>query len=390
MANRLKIVVNKNIPLIVEVFSSIGNVIPLDSKDIKNHSVKDADILIVRSETKVNENLLKKSNVRFVGTVTSGIDHVDIRYLKAKGIEFASAPGSNSNSVTEYIAASLLTLEEKMGYPLKGKTIGVVGIGNVGSKVVKLADIFGMNVLQNDPPLQRKTGDSRFISLDDLMEVDIITLHVPLTIGNRDATYHLFDRKRIMKMKKNSILINTSRGGVVENEALKNALVNKHIGFAILDVWENEPSIDVDLLNKVFLGTPHIAGYSIDGKINALRFIYRSVCKFIGKEEKYDFQKIKMMPNEPIINLLVDEKNINSTLISCINFCYNILEDDKNLRVIENIPAAKRGYYFQELRKKYRTRYEFHNYLVRLSKENSEIETKLSALGFDICKTNTY
>jgi len=389
MPNPLKIVVSKSTPFIIEVFSSIGNVIPLDSKDMTNHSIADADVLIVRSETKVNESLLKGSNIRFVGTVTSGIDHIDINYLKANGIEFASAPGSNSNSVAEYIAASLLTLEAKMGYTLKGKTIGVVGVGNVGSKVVKLAHILGMNVLQNDPPLQRKTGDSRFISLDDLMEADIVTLHVPLTIGTKDATFHLFDQDRIKKMKPKSILINTSRGSVVETEALRKALVNRHISTAILDVWENEPFIDIDLLNKVFIGTPHIAGYSIDGKINALRFIYNSVCKFIGKEGKYDFAKIRMTPKEPIINVLTNEKSINSTILSCVNFCYNILEDDENLRVLEKIPPIERGHYFQELREKYRTRYEFHNYLVRLSKSNPEIETKLSAIGFN-CESDNF
>ncbi|MBM2845533.1 MAG: Erythronate-4-phosphate dehydrogenase, partial [Bacteroidetes bacterium] len=281
MSNGTLIVVNRNTPAVVETFSRLGKVIALDTHEVTRESVRNADVLVVRSETRVDRGLLDGSRVRFVGTVTIGTDHVDLEYLAANGIGFASAPWSNANSVAEYITA-LLVWSKRTGEALNGKTIGVVGVGNVGSRVVRVARALGMNVILNDPPLARKTGDPAFLPLDELMGAGVLTLHVPLARSGSDATYHLFDETRLCRMKRGSVLINTSRGAVVETNALRAVLASKQLSTAILDVWEDEPGIDLTLLNNVMLGTAHIAGYSLDGKLNALRMVYGEVCRFLG------------------------------------------------------------------------------------------------------------
>ncbi len=221
----MKIAVDQRIPFVEEAFGPFGEIAKYDSRAIDNMAVKDADALLVRSETKVDENLLAGSKVRFVGTATIGTDHVDLDFLKRRGIIFASAPGCNSNAVVQYVFSALFTLGKRSGFKLRGKTLGVVGVGNIGSKIVRVGRSLGMDVLQNDPPLARSTGDSRFVPLDDLMGADFITIHVPYTKAGTDATHHLFDEKRLSMLKKGTVLINSSRGAVVDNPALKAALL---------------------------------------------------------------------------------------------------------------------------------------------------------------------
>ncbi|NQT84941.1 4-phosphoerythronate dehydrogenase, partial [bacterium] len=219
----MKIVADENIPYVKEAFGSLGDVIPLPGRKIAPASVVDAEILLVRSITEVNASLLEGSRVRFVGTATIGTDHVDEEYLHSRGIAFASAPGSNANSVAEYVVAALLTTARRKNFPLKGKTIGVIGVGNCGSRVAKKAEALGMRVLLNDPPLWRQTGNKRFRPLEELFSADILTLHVPLTYEGIDATYHLVDEAFLSKLRPECILMNTSRGPVVDNLALATA-----------------------------------------------------------------------------------------------------------------------------------------------------------------------
>jgi erythronate-4-phosphate dehydrogenase len=257
------IVADANIPFVESMYNDMAEVRLAEGHAITPQTVRDADLLIVRSVTKIGKDLLEGSKVRFVGTATSGYDHVDLQYLSSKGIRFEYAPGCNSNSVAEYITAAILVLSQRLGFDTRQTTLGVVGVGNVGSKVVRKATALGIRVLQNDPPLQRKSGSKQFVPLDALMNADIITLHVPLTSEGIDATHYLFDEKRIAAMKPNSILINSSRGPVVKTDALRNALHNGRIRTAVLDVWEKEPDIDGDVLQIAAIGTPHIAGYSV-------------------------------------------------------------------------------------------------------------------------------
>jgi erythronate-4-phosphate dehydrogenase len=348
----------------VQVFERIGKVTAFDTHEITKDAVKDADILIVRSETKVDHTLLDGSRVKFVGTVTIGTDHVDEEYLAKNGITFVSAPGSNSHSVGEYITAALLELAQSKGFSLNGKTIGIVGVGSVGSKVWRKAKALGMQVLLNDPPLQRLGSSYPLHSLEKLMEADIITLHVPLTRSGPDATYHLFDENRIRKMKRGAILINTSRGGVVETEALKRTLSDRHLSTAVLDVWEKEPNIDTSVLELVSIGTQHIAGYSLDGKLNALRMNYEAVCRFVRRSSDQEINTL--IPDSALPEIRVNEihTSVQQTLRDIVNQCYDINVDDRLLRQIISFPEEERGKYFSRLRSEYRIRREFFNYTI--------------------------
>ena len=283
----MHVVVDKNNPLVGEAFRQFGEVQACATREITKETIHDADIIVIRSETKVTKDLLDGSKVKFVGTATIGTDHVDLEYLRSHGIGFSSAPGSNANSVAEYFVAAVLTIAKRMGFTLSGKTLGVVGVGNVGSKIVRNARVLGMKVLQSDPPLARKSANSSYLPLDELMQADIVTLHVPLTKTGSDPTYHLFEDSRINKMKKGAILMNTARGAVVDGNSLKNAIERKHLAGAVLDVWEGEPLIDVDLLSNVDIGTSHIAGYSFDGKLAAVKMTYSAACKFFGQPETW-------------------------------------------------------------------------------------------------------
>lgn len=379
---KLKIVVNRNTPFVVDVFSRLGEVIALDTSDVTREAVRNADILIVRSETKVDEKLLKGSRVKFVGTVTIGTDHIDLEYLRSAGIAFASAPGSNANSVAEYLTAALLVWSRRNEEPLRGKSIGVVGVGNVGSKVVRVAGALGMKVLKNDPPLARATGDPSFLPLDALMEVDFVSLHVPLTRTGDDATFHLFDATRIGKMKRGAVLVNTARGAVVDNSALTEALVSNHLSAAILDVWEREPDIDVGLLQRALIGTAHIAGYSLDGKLNALRMVYERVCRHFGFSSAWpvEAKSLVEVPRVFVPEELSEELEI---LAYSVRQVYDIEYDDALLRKIAEVPRSERGAYFMKLRADYRIRREFFNSTVELLPHQSLAVNALQALGFN-------
>ena len=257
----MKIIADVNIPFVAQCFSSIGEVEVVRGREIKPSVVADADILLVRSVTRVDSGLLAGSKARFVATATIGFEHVDVDFLRDKGIGFASAPGSNANSVAEYIVAALFSIGKKHNIHLEGKSIGIVGVGNVGSRVEKKARALGMSVYLNDPPLQRQTGDTKYLPLEKVFECDIITLHTPLTFEGIDKTLHLADGRFFKSLKKGCTFINTSRGGVVDTGALKDAIKSGKLGAVVLDVWENEPNIDTELLEMVDVVTPHIAGY---------------------------------------------------------------------------------------------------------------------------------
>ncbi len=386
----MKFVVDKNIPLVEKAFGSLGEVRLVETGEFTPEVVRDADVLVVRSETKVNQTLLEGSRVKFVGTATIGTDHIDLDYLISKGIAFASAPGCNSNSVKEYIVAGLLHLSSIKGFSLKGKTIGVVGVGNVGSKVVKVAEALGMTVLQNDPPRARIEGSSIFVPLDELMSADIITLHVPLTKLGEDATYHLFDEKRIAKIKSGTVFINTSRGAVVETAALKKAIRDKRIASTVIDVWENEPKIDTELLSAVTIGTPHIAGYSLEGKTNAIRMVREAFCDHFQIESSWDPTEELGVPEITNITVPEDILQTEEILHRIVNQCYNIAYDDEKLSGMLTLPSMYRAEYFKKLRTGYRTRREFTNVTVHLPTQHESLQEIISKLGFKCIKEKKY
>ena len=382
---RPKIIVNKHTPYAEQLFQTIGDVTALASSEISNRAVRNADILIVRSETLVSKELLEGSSVKFVGTVTIGTDHIDHQYLQKRSIASASAAGSNANSVAEYILSALLVLSVKKNIALRKLVLGVVGVGNIGSKVVKIAEALGMKVLQCDPPLARREGVThRFVSFEEALKADIVTFHVPLTKTGPDATYHLIDESSVKKMKHGAVLINTSRGSVVETDALMKALDEKHLSEAILDVWEKEPDINTELLRRVFIGTPHIAGYSLDGKLNAVQMIYEAVCRFLFLISKKNVREF-LPDSEPYsIQVVGDVKSKEEMLGSIIKQAYDIEVDDKSLRKITEVPENERPKYFSQLRSGYRERREFSHFHAVLPVPDNELKKILQLIQFQV------
>ncbi|MCQ2973369.1 MAG: 4-phosphoerythronate dehydrogenase [Bacteroidales bacterium] len=280
----MKIVCDNKVRFLGDVFHGIANVEYYPGSEIDKTKVKDADALLVRTRTQCNENLLSGSSVKFIGTATIGFDHIDTNYCEKNGIFWTNAPGCNSGSVCQYIISVLHCLSKYYGFLLNKKTIGIIGAGHVGSKVIKASKILGMNVLVNDPPLQKLGNkDYDFCDIDYLLKnSDIVDIHVPFNKDGEYSTNHLVNSEFISKMKKNSIIINSSRGPVADNLELLEALKHEKILTAVLDVWENEPKINIELLQRVFLATPHIAGYSVDGKANATMQIVRQLSKFFN------------------------------------------------------------------------------------------------------------
>jgi len=376
----LKLIVDENIAFADLVFNQFGEVKLLPGRQIENKHLIDADVLIVRSITEVNESLLKNTPVKFVGTATIGTDHIDLDYLKKNKITFADAKGCNAFSVAEYVVTALISLAVRFDFNLAGKTIGIVGVGNVGSKVTQFAEALGMNVLLNDPPLQRKGDIRNFVELDEILSADIITLHVPLNTQGIDKTYHLFDIEKLNKIKDGSILINTSRGAVVNNNALLDVILKKNLK-VVLDVWENEPNVNIELLKNVLIATPHIAGYSAEGKVNGTKMIYNSLCEFINTEKSLSF--VIQPPENSIIDFDADEK-LEISLEDLISKICLISDDDMLMREMIFMNQIERVKYFDGLRKNYPERREFNNYTVRLKSTNSSVKNLLEKLRFNV------
>ncbi|MEA3367885.1 MAG: 4-phosphoerythronate dehydrogenase, partial [Planctomycetota bacterium] len=253
----MKIVADANIPLLIEAFGPVAEVDARPADAITPETVADADALLVRSVTRVDADLLDASRVRFVATATIGVDHVDTAYLAHRNIGFASAQGSNARSVAEYVLSALCVLRERTGRGLLDLTVGIVGVGNVGGRLAGMLEALGVEVLRNDPPLARQTGDPRYVPLDALADAHVVTFHVPLTRTGRDATYHMAGAGLIERLKAGVWLLNTSRGAVADTEALAAAVDAGRLGALVCDVWENEPDIDARLLERADLGTPH-------------------------------------------------------------------------------------------------------------------------------------
>lgn len=284
----MKIVVDDKIPYIRETICQLADeVVFLSGAAITAADVKEADVLVVRTRTHCNQQLLEGSKVQLVVTATIGYDHIDTHWLDKADIRWTNCPGCNSGSVAQYVECSLLLLEQQKKLPLSQSTIGIVGCGHVGSKVKAVAERLGMHVLVCDPPLQKansqKLTANSYVSLDDIeRRCDVITFHVPLTREGQYATWHLADDAFFRRLSRVPYIINTSRGEVVDNKALLKALEEGSVRDAVIDVWENEPHPDAALLEKVFIGTPHIAGYSADGKVNADNMVVDAICQQFG------------------------------------------------------------------------------------------------------------
>jgi len=376
----LKIIVDENIVFAEEAFSAFGKVQLFPGRKLNNQILKDADILVVRSITKVDEELLKNTRIKFVGTATTGNDHVDQEYLRKNNIFFADAKGCNADSVGEYVITALMKIASEKNIALKNKTISVIGVGNIGSRVVKFAETLGMHISKNDPPLERAEKGNDFVSLDDVLQADIISFHVPLTIDGRDKTYHLLNSQNLKRLKDNSILINTSRGEVIDNKALQEITYSKKLKL-ILDVWENEPEINKELLKNSEIGTAHIAGYSYEGKLNGTRMIFNALCKFLGEEKNWN----PILPSiETPVQRLTTMENIDNNLYHLFKSIYNIDDDDSGLRKILKMDTINSANHFDKLRKEYKVRREFSNYTVLLTHKEVELKRMFENFRFEV------
>jgi erythronate-4-phosphate dehydrogenase len=373
----MKIIADENIPFVKECFSSAGDVQTIGGRKITPEILKGADVLLVRSITKVGKDLLDGTDVKFVGTATIGFEHVDVDYLEARKIGFASAPGSNANSVAEYIVSALLNLADKYKFDISQKSIGIVGVGNVGSKVEKKANALGMKVVLNDPPVKRQSGSEKYRPIEEIFNCDIVTLHVPLTLEGTDKTFNMADEKFFKSLKPQAIFINSSRGKVTDTAALKNAITSSKIKVCVLDVWENEPNIDIELVKMVDYGTPHIAGYSYDGKVAGMIMIYNAFCKFFGVKQKFSAKDFLPTPQ---VEKIVISKNDPKPLLTIVNTLYDIKKDDEKLRQIIKKDVERQGAYFDSLRKNYHIRREFQN--TTISTPDKNLKNILEGLGF--------
>lgn len=356
----MKIVADNKIPFLAGALEPYADVIYLPGSETTPQIVADADAVITRTRTICNEGLLKGSRVKMIATATIGFDHIDTAWCNANGIEWTNAPGCNSWSVQQYIASLLANLAQTFGFDCKNKTLGVIGVGNVGSKVAHIAELLGFKVLLNDPPRAAKEGQRGFTSLDTLLEKsDIITCHVPLQKDGPYATYHMFDKERIAKLRKDQFLVNSSRGPVVDNAALKDALKAKSIAGASLDVWENEPNIDTELMDLLFTATPHIAGYSLDGKANGTTMSVQAIArKFNLPCKDWHVTDIPLPAQDVCFTIDVTGKTAAEIIQEAILYTYDIKNDDKRLRASVST--------FEKQRSDYPVRREFPAFTVTL------------------------
>jgi erythronate-4-phosphate dehydrogenase len=373
----MKIVADCDIPFVKEAFIEFGNVIMLPGREISKEKLKDTSILIVRSVTTVDSNLLEDTSIKFVGTVTSGTDHIDSAYLAENNIGFASAPGSNAQSVAEYVISALLYLADEKKFQLGDMTLGIIGVGNIGTRVFKMAQALGIQCLLNDPPKRRLTGSEFYLPLDEVIEKsDIISIHVPLITEGQDTTLYMVDSDFMSKTKDGLILVNTSRGRIVDEKYVCE-IIHKFKGL-VFDVWENEPDINLDLLKLVDIGTPHIAGYSYNGKMNGIDRIFKAACAFFFKDGKWNKEKILNKIRRKSIDLTGAEHVFNHAVQSA----YPIMDDSNTFKKILDMEKAKRSAFFDELRRKYYKRLEFSHF--NLKEDTIKIKDMeiLSGLGF--------
>jgi len=362
------ILADENIPFALDAFGTLGEVRLKHGRRIAHADLADVDLLVVRSITRVDAALLAGTPVRFVGTATSGSDHVDTAELNRLGVAFHAALGCNANAVAEYMAAAWLALAKLRGDTLAGRSVGVVGVGHVGSLVAGMARALGMEPVLNDPQKARETASADYRPLHDLLDCDIVTCHTPLTLDGPDPTWGLIGEPFLARLKPGAWLSNAGRGGVVHEAALHQALDGKRLDAVVLDVWEREPGIDGRLLARVDIGTPHIAGYSLEGKLNGTAMVYRAACAFLGVEPAWR-PEAALPPRAPGLPLPgfargdtalggLDRHSV-AALAGAVTAHCPILRDDEALRKTVGMSPAERGRAFDLLRKTYPDRREF-------------------------------
>ena len=374
------IVADENIPLIEEFFADFGEIRRLPGRQINRADVLDADVLLVRTVTKVDRELLEGSAVRFVGTCTIGTDHLALDYFQQAGIQWSSAPGCNARGVVDYVLGSLLTLAEIEGVDLTQRTYGVIGAGEVGGRLINVLCALGLKVLVCDPVRQAAEGGD-YVSLEQIIEqCDVLSLHTPLNKTGDYPTWHLFDQQRLEQLKPGTWLINASRGPVVDNVALREVLTRREDLQAVLDVWEGEPQVDVELADLCVLATPHIAGYSLDGKQRGTAQIYQALCDFLGHTLQVKLADLLPAPWLAKVELSADSDPGWAMAMICRGV-YDPRRDDADFRrsLIGSVQEQKLA--FDALRKHYPIRREIEGLPVHIEGESVALNQLVKALG---------
>jgi len=378
----VKIVADSAIPFAERFFSHIGELNLLHGEEINSESLTDAEVLVCRTVTTVNQQLLENSNIKIVACPTSGVDHVDLDYLFKHSIQFACAPGSNARSVAEYVVSALCVLADQKGLDLSAKTFGIIGCGNVGSLLQKFIQTMGLECLVYDPFLQKASSDGIFCELEDIKRADIISLHVPLTKTGPYPTMGMLDQQFFQGMKKDAILVNTARGGVVDEAALKIYLQSNDVAMTVIDVWENEPAIDHDLLVRADIATPHIAGYSIDSKLRATKTVYEKACAHLQLDSYIDDLDSVFPVDEDHKISLSEYENDLEALSMAVLASYDVRSDAAAIRRMLEDNVTDHPGYFSELRNNYPIRREFSSLNINVSKDADSLREKLLRLGF--------
>jgi erythronate-4-phosphate dehydrogenase len=373
----IKVVADDKIPFLQGALEGAADMIYLPGNQISNRDLLEADGLITRTRTRCDRELLEGTRVSFIASATIGYDHIDTAYCDLTGIQWTNAPGCNSSSVRQYVVSTLLYLAFHRKLDLGRMTLGIIGVGHVGKKVKSAGEALGMKVLLNDPPRTRKEGGDGFVSLEKVLEeADILTLHVPLNRGGRDNTFHLVNRDFIAKARKGTILINTSRGPVVDESALMEGIRNSVFSDVVLDVFEQEPEIDPKLLEAITLATPHIAGYSLDGKANGTAMSVQGLSRHfdLGLDEWRPGDL--PLPQQPELHGDASQDQARELLWEVYRSTYDVSSDDQRLR---SAPGS-----FEQFRGEYPFRREPSAYAVRLFQGYQELYTLLEKLGFSV------
>jgi len=369
----MKIYFDENMPFAQEFFNELGELIPFSGRDLNAEQIADADVLLVRSITQVNEALLAKNNqLKFVGTATIGVDHIDQAYLKHKGIAFSSAPGCNAISVAEYVLSALVVLAERYLIDLFSLTVGIVGAGNTGSRLSEKLNALGIKHVLCDPLLESNQSDKRkFVSLDEALACDVVSLHVPKTMAGDHATFHLLNDVRLSQFSEQQILINACRGGVIDNQALLKLKQQGHGPKLVLDVWENEPNILEELIPFCEITTAHIAGYSLEGKARGTEMLYQALCQQLDISPEILLSKL--LPVASINQLEINQEFDQIILNQLVKMVYDVRRDDglfrQQINTRQNGQQLTNQCNFDLIRKTYPARREFSAIRVKISKQ---------------------
>ncbi|MBD3409085.1 MAG: DUF3410 domain-containing protein [Ignavibacteriales bacterium] len=372
----MNLLVDENVYAARETFSKLGNAALVPGREIDNRRCRNADALIVRSTTKVTRELLEGTPVSFIGTATTGDDHIDASAARDHGAALAVARGCNAEAVVDYTVAAIVRYAARRGVRLRGATVGVIGVGRIGSRVAEVFEKLGARVFRNDPPRRDRGDEGDWRDLRDALAADVVTIHTPLTDDGDYPTRRLLGEKELRAIRPDAALVNAARGGVIDYAALERRLDDDPPAF-ILDVFESEPDFNVALAKRAFLATPHIAGYSLEGKANGTRMIYDALCRFLGVEPT----PLPELPTPE--NSEIDARpkgSLEETLDAAVAEAYDVLRDDRAMKAAAD--ADDRGKAFDELRKAYPLRREFSNYAARTNDE--ETLAALAAIRFRV------